>query len=276
MPPTLRSSVIEQLDDDEILLARSNDTVVGAMVWRLGQDKTAFIWFPVVAPEAPVDPDQIYAALLQTVAQKADDCDAWFTQCLLNQTDTDRKQQLLANGFEDIATLRTLQRQSGFSLLKIPSGKVQPVSMPFRNPADQERMANLIERVRIGSLDCPKISMAQTGTEAIQSHWTDDTTHWRFYQLDGEDVGVLLASTADSMLSIDYMGVIGPARGQGIGIEIIKDAIATAEANELDIEVSVDTANQPASRIYAASGFETIRYLDVIGRLHPDRRFKKP
>ena len=279
MPPALSAPTIVQLADDEILIARSGDStdsqIAGALVWRLGEDSTAYVWCPVASPDVvrgnAALAESVYRGLLSEVIRLADHNNSWFSQCLLGSSRIAERNTMLQNGFDHIASLRLLRREfrSSLTATHVSANTVEVHMVDL--PADTGRMASLLEATWQHSLDCPQVNGHRTGVEAVNFRTIDETRCSRIYHQNGIDIGILTTSHNDKWLSVEYMGVVPSARGKGFGKHIIEDAIQIAAAQKLGVELSVDAANEPACRIYSELQFATKRRLEVLGRFHPDR-----
>ena len=74
----------------------------------------------------------------------------------------------------------------------------------------------------------------------------------------GVDVGCLLIADwpQNDQWELIYMGVVPEARGRGYGVAVVRQAQWLAGcAGRQRLVLAVDTANEPAMRVYAAAGF---------------------
>jgi len=267
---SVKPAAFEELADDEILVARHVADIAGTLAWRLSSDLTAFVWCPVVDDRFLADRETIERQLLGEMIRRADSANAWFAQCLLTPTSERQHDVMLANGFQHIALLRSLSWQPGE--IRSPHKTDDSLTVHVYDPAcDRHRLIDLLEATWVESLDCPILNGHRTGAEAVQSHDSGDTSLWRIFRTDDRDVGLVLMSKNDSGLSVDYTGVVPDVRGRRIGRQIIQYVLDVARSDGLAVQLSVDTANEPAVRIYESLGFETDRYLEVLGRFHPSR-----
>jgi len=88
--------------------------------------------------------------------------------------------------------------------------------------------------------------------------------HWWLAELDGTPVGALVATVSESTGGpdgsyVDYIGVIGLARGRGVAKGLLRTVIADAAARDRDrvgLEVDADSPTG-ADRLYRGMGWET-------------------
>jgi len=88
--------------------------------------------------------------------------------------------------------------------------------------------------------------------------------HWWLAELDGTPVGALVATVSESTGGpdgsyVDYIGVIGLARGRGVAKGLLRTVIADAAARGRDrvgLEVDADSPTG-ADRLYRGMGWET-------------------
>jgi GNAT superfamily N-acetyltransferase len=85
-----------------------------------------------------------------------------------------------------------------------------------------------------------------------------DPDRWMIVRKQDADVGLLLLADepAGNAWELVYMGVVPAARGQGLGVAMIRRAQWLAgQARRSRLTAAVDAANWPAVAAYAAAGF---------------------
>ena len=172
----ISTTTFADLDNNEILVAvadshdanpqTTGSSIAGALVWRLSDDLTAFVWCPVVDPQFSDHSAAIERELLNELARRTDRSDAWFSQCLLEPTADRERSVLLANGFEHIAHLKSL-RWTAASNPDVGLPEDDLISRSYDPVTDRHRMARLIESTWIDSFDCPKLNGRRTAEEAM-------------------------------------------------------------------------------------------------------------
>jgi len=71
---------------------------------------------------------------------------------------------------------------------------------------------------------------------------------------EGEPAGVLKVVVEDNFMHLAEIGLMPEHQGQGLGTQIIKDVLATADQEALPVELQVFSAN-PAWKLYERMGF---------------------
>ncbi|MEX2286496.1 MAG: GNAT family N-acetyltransferase [Planctomycetaceae bacterium] len=258
---------------DGLLLAEENGKAVGAALYVLQPDNTAFVWPPVCARDDGTQPirDALYAEL----CRRADAADAWLSQCLVEVDDSAEREALDRNGFSHLADLSYMER---LLELRCPAARGLNFRTTTYDPSNRERFASVLEHTYRDSHDCPGLSGKRTAIEALASHQTVgsfDPLRWKLYEIDGRDVGVLLINDHPDQdaLEVVYMGVVPEARGHGFSREMLLDGIREAQtAGRRSLLLAVDRRNTFARNVYEDLGFREIDVRSVHVRAHPSRR----
>ena len=247
---------------DGLFLAEQNGEPAGAGLTVVQSDGTAFVWPPAVSVSE--GSDLVADAIIEAICREMNRQDAWIGQCLL-ESDADRDRQVLSrNGFPYLLDLLFLQRLLSDSLP--PRKRISLQAASYNSESDDHRLASLLERTYVGTLDCPELNDARTGEDALESHRSSGNFNpllWKRYADGNDDVGVLLMSEHPDQgaWEIVYMGIVPEARGRGYGRIMILDGLHDARsAGAESVFVSVDSRNSHALRIYYDLGFfETTR-----------------
>jgi len=264
----------DRLSLDGLLVAESDGETVGVIFYYLHEDRTAFVWPPIVVGRVPVA--TVADALLQDLIKRIDAADAWLGQCLLASDDAIGREAMSRNGFTHLADLHYLERPLNRPL---PSGRrIELESDVFHPENDAERLAKLLERSYQGTLDCPELNGMRTGIEAIDSHRVSgefQPSQWKIYRHRNQDVGLILLNSHpdQNAWELVYMAILPEARGVGYGRDILLAALSDAKAaGQFSIILAVDGRNHPARRIYEDVGFSELEVRAVHARFGEIRK----
>jgi mycothiol synthase len=253
-----------ELDPAGVLVARSGDRLIGAMVAAPVPGAAAAVWPPQVEPGVPV-------AIADELAARAT---AWLrdrkvklAQVLLAPEDVGLADPLLRAGFRHTTTLQYLRHS-----LDIPTGLLAARERLSYTPfpdADPAAFAAVLGRTYEGTEDCPEISNARTAAEALAGHQAGgfDPATWWLASLSGEPAGVLLVNRSPDGegLEVAYVGVVPERRRRGFGREMCVKALLEAKAaNEECVSLAVDARNRPARELYRRLGFEPHETREVL------------
>ncbi len=134
--------------------------------------------------------------------------------------------------------------------------------------ATRDRLAAIIEKTYVGSLDCPAVDGFRTINDVLDGYaatGVHDPNRWRIVSAKLSphgaliDVGcVLLAEQPlTGQWELMYMGVVPAARGRGWGLEIVRHAQWMAwTGGAKSLVLAVDLANEPGVRMYQMAGFQ--------------------
>jgi ribosomal protein S18 acetylase RimI-like enzyme len=214
----------------------------------------------IISPPRPSDtqlPATIRELLVQIVA-KLPRQNVRLVQVFLRK-DRDADESLLVDAhFNCAATLVYLVSLSGTFPAARPD---EDVEFLVYTPSLHERLAQVIERTYVGSLDCPAVGHVRSIKDVLEGYRTVgvfDPARWMIVRRGGGDVGCLLLAddAASNQWELTYMGVIPAARGQGVGAAIVRHAQwLTGQAGRERLVLAVDANNEPAIVVYAAANF---------------------
>ncbi|MGE5195230.1 MAG: GNAT family N-acetyltransferase [Deltaproteobacteria bacterium] len=275
---TLAAVGRREMSLDNLLVALDGDRIVGTVLAVLRPGGAAFLWPPVVQPEAATA--DVASALLEAVASRIEAQGAQFLQCLLDPADAAGREALNRGGIPYATDLILLSRSLVETGPNSPggsfsgAGRLQPVDREglcaeCYSPESHAAFSRLVERTYVGTLDCPVLAGVRGGEESLEAHRATGQfvpNAWRLYREAGEDVGVLLLAEHPERdaWEVAYLGVIPEARGRGFGRAILYDGLALARrSGRSTIEIAVDAANAPALRLYRRLGFSDIRRFAV-------------
>lgn len=203
-------------------------------------------------------PEEVLQA---AVRQMAHEGTLALLQCLLAPGDQARARILERGGFRRLARLAYLERPNKPPSSSPPSALPPECRLEAWSPRDTALMIWLLERTFIDTLDCPGLSAMRQGADILAGHMhagDGDTRHWRVLYMHDVPVGALLLSpcTAADSVDIIYLGLAPEARGKGLGTLMLTHGLHHAATLGLrDVQLAVDTANEPAVRLYRRAGF---------------------
>ena len=256
-----------------LLIADVATNVAGATYHYFSDDRTCWLWGPVIQQPYSISPDDIGAAMIAHITTEADREGAWLTQCLLNERESLTTRLLLANGFTHIADVDILRRTvDDLDLVPPPAADVT-----FRSwqKSSHREFASLLERTWIDSFDCKPLLNKRNGNDALFSHATQtegsQSELWNLMYVNNQPAGVLLLShSADdctAAMDVVYMGIVPEFRGKSLGLTLLRHALQTAiNRSAQSIQLAVDTANIPARRVYDSFHFQAVQRIYCLGR----------
>ena len=238
-----------------IFVAKRSEKIVGATWCQVLPGHTAAVWPPrLEVDEAQGTLGQLYDAATRYLTTRQ----VRLAQCLVDTDCSPDAQALREAGFEYAADL----------LYMVSTRDAFPESRPSRQleyepyvPANQQRLASLVQRTYRDTLDCPALDGVRSlqdvldGYEATGEH---DPGRWLYIRTKTADVGCLLLADhpREKQWELIYMGLVPEARGHGWGLEATRYAQwLTGQAQRDRLVLAVDAANRHAVRSYAAAGF---------------------
>lgn len=247
------------------------DALVGIAGWQTLPGRTASLWLPRLAPhESESTADAVFAALVAGV-----DADGVRIAQLLLEAPSAGDQALLAShGFAFLTGLLYMAcPQDAYPTAPTAA------SLTFEPycEANHARLKAIIEETYRGTLDCPQLNDVRDVDDVLSGYRTNglfDPGRWLLATRDGRDVGCLLLADypADGNIELVYMGVVPPARGDGLGVAIARHAGWVARSmGRRHVVVAVDAANAPAVRMYAKAGFLLVDRREVYLRVFAER-----
>lgn len=270
---------------DGLLIAESEGAVVGAILYVLQQDGTAFVWPPGVSAKS--EKTGIADLLLCELVARIDRAGAWIGQCFVDPWAEEDRATLARNGFRSLTDMRFLIRRfDGIepeALLAPCTGELDrstlerpdPEVVTFEPQVNEGRFARLLERTYVQTRDCPELEGTRSGEQALVGHrmsGSADPQQWRLYRWLGRDAGVLLMNDHPSqdLWEVVYMGVAPEFRGKGLGRHMLLQGLHAARGAERSgVMLAVDCRNKYADEIYASLGFVETAKKSVYIRVPP-------
>lgn len=259
-------------------VALRNDRLLGVLLQIPQPGRIAFVWPPVIASyESRASAELAENLLFQSAARYADDAGLQYSQALLPEGDHAIPTSLGRNGYRLQTTLLVMERELDAQLSLLPATDL--VFESYReDPSGEEqsrRVAILLQRTFLGTLDCPTVTRHRSGKDALARHLTGGSAslrHWFIVQSFGRDVALLmlLKEEGGTHWEIDYFGVVPEARGHGYGREIVAWGLIAAQVRgALQMRAVVDSENHYAINTYADCGFRSQSQRTVLLRTHP-------
>lgn len=280
LPPSQRreiATVLLQVDDppelaNEALYIVQRDGRIYAAAWGQRQSgNIAVFWPPRFA--GPADPI-IANRLAEQVVQKLDETAIEMTQLLIAPGDEDIAAVVRIVHFRQLAQLRYLTCETARFPLERPKSELEFVTY---NGTMRGRLKRLIERSYEQTLDCTDLNDVRDVDNVItgyQATGVYQPGNWHIARAGGDDVGILLLADHPNAKhwELMYMGLVPEVRGRGWGRQIAQHAQWLAgRAGVERIVLAVDSANEPAVKMYQSTGFEMWDARDVYVRFPPQR-----
>jgi mycothiol synthase len=282
LPPESRGPLLDAMANagkhplgalDALLVAVEGDDLVAATWAQPSPGKAAALWAPEWDRKRPKDAQVAEAALVAAAAQACDAAGVAMTQTLFEVSNDARIASVLAAGYYKIATLQYLGRSIRGADRKATGGPHKAAgdnlaatggdALTFEpySPREHTRLKRLLMATYIDSLDCPGLETYRDLDDVLAGYRATgiyDPRHWLMASCEGEDVGVVLVAEhpGTDQAELIYMGLTPQARGRGLGMRLVQQAIAEAAAIGVDqLMVAVDEGNSPARRVYELAGF---------------------
>jgi ribosomal protein S18 acetylase RimI-like enzyme len=234
-----------ELDATNLLVARHNGAIVGAVFCQALPGAVAVIWPPQAAGDDPSVEDALTAAALRHVAGvKA-------VQAFLPPEEAGRAGPLVRAGFRLAARVWQMRREKPAAPARPAIRGVRLVPYPDCDPAE---FLQILMRSHDDSLDCPELHGARTPEEVLAGYrdCAPDPARWWLARDGADPVGVLILGADE----LSFVGVVPDRRGRGVGRALVEAAGSVGS-------VTVDSRNAPAVQLYRSVGFAVAGARDV-------------
>jgi GNAT superfamily N-acetyltransferase len=244
-----------RLIDARTHIVAVEDGRVTGTIGVLSQPGRVGLVFP---PELDRASPAVPGALIDAAVRRLEKADAAFAQLTLPPQDAHSADLFLQHGFSLLTDAIVLERPATAALSEAGSPSLQAVACD--READSGGLAGLIARINHGTLDCPELDVLRSASDVLaahRSHSPAPRARWRRYELAGNDVGIVLGTTADDAeaLEILFFGVVPEHRGKGLGRKLL-DAYLREEASQhLPVRAGMDSRNHFAQSVYEGCGF---------------------
>ncbi|MAT13916.1 MAG: hypothetical protein CMJ46_01445 [Planctomyces sp.] len=260
------SAVLEAEERGELqlqglYLAEEDGTDVGACLTLTQQDRSAFVWPPVVLDSA--NWQRVGSALLREIEQWQRDAGIVYAQAMLDPESLDEQSLLEKNQFEPLAQLFFMECPLNEEPAQEPQLKREADcrATSLAELDDRELFERTLERTYEETLDVPQFNLMRTGKESLDSHRQNgpfDPELWFLYSIAEEPAGLILLRDfeIDNKWEVAYMGVVPEHRGSGLGSYMLQESINRCRARgRAAIFLAVDSRNHYALEIYRRLGF---------------------
>lgn len=244
-----------RLDLDGLFLARRGERLVGAAWGQVIPGRTAFCWPPCLTQDEP----EMTASLLQSaVDQYLDSRRVSVVQAVLAQRAITDAARLVRAGYHHLADLDYLLCGADQFPEKEPACDFR---MEIAPQDDLERIAQLVARTYLGTLDCPGLDDLRPITDILTGYRETGTFRpdwWWLARSDDQDVGCLFMADhpEHDFCELMYMGLVPEARGRGWGVQMTRSAQwSLHRVDRQRMLLAVDDENWPAMDVYAKTGF---------------------
>lgn len=251
-----------------LLEARAGNETVGATLAVIQPGRTALVYQPRLQGNAPLETRQLLLAAREQFLQTNH---IRLAQEVLPLDATDDATAAQGDGFNICVELLYLTADQTSFPTSSPIGVLE--FEPYQS-SEKARLADLLTRSYIGTLDCPEINGVRSAIETLDGYATSSDNNpplWGTLRHQSEDVGCLIMSRhADASAELVYVGLIPEARGRGWSHPAIAWAKWLARQAECClISVAVDERNTPARKVYAVTGFTQFDARRVMLRVMP-------
>jgi ribosomal protein S18 acetylase RimI-like enzyme len=245
------------LAGESLYVALRGERLCGAAWGQRQSGNIAVFWPPqLVAGENPRTAEQLASA----VVRRLDETAVEMTQVLTQSRDAEVARVLTHVGFHHLADLLYLTCEAE----RFPPERPASCELTFLTyeASLRDRLAQLIERTYVGTLDCTALNGARHIDHVITGYQATGVfrpQNWLIVRVSNVDVGVLLLADHPQLghWELLYMGLVPEARGYGWGRQISQHAQWLARRAAVErIVLAVDAANEPALRMYRGTGFE--------------------
>jgi mycothiol synthase len=240
----------------ELFAAVAAGRLVGAL-WVEPQPGRAVVFSRPQLVEGQGKPTAV--ALLKAAAEHATLSGAVLLEALLESDASEDLERFVAAGFEHACDLLYLVCQAKVfpSAARVPAPELE---FAVVKPADDARLAEIVDRTYEGTLDCPRLNHVRSSEEVLTGYQTVGSfsrERWFIVRSEAHDIGCLLLADhpQTNQWELVYMGLVPEARGRGWGVGITRHAQWLARhAGRERMVLAVDAANAPAVAMYERAG----------------------
>ena len=254
-----------------ILGASRAEKLAGAILMLTQPGRTAIVWPPrLVAGEPKETGQELLRAGVTHLRQRG----TRLLQALLPAAVGADAESLAAAGFQHASDLLYLVCLADHFSTHPPYSDLQfePYSATLHT-----RFAQLVDATYEDTLDCPAVNGVRHVDDVLQGYKATghfNPERWFMVRHQGEDVGCLILTDYPDHATWEliYLGLSPAARGRGWGAGIVRHALWLAgQASRTRLVLTVDAANEPALRMYAAAGFQVCDRMSAYIRILDDK-----
>ena len=247
----------------DLFLACRGAEAIGAVAALRMPGQLSLFWPPrIVESEDAAMRQKLAAELIASTLQAQAREGVALAQAMLAADDD--PQPFVAAGFTHLAQLIYLQT----SREAFPQQPPQRVSFEPLAAEDEDRFRRLLAGTYEQTLDCPGLHRVLS-VDATLAGYRGQASYepglWFIARHAGQDVGCLiLAAHSPDLWELVYMGLVPDARGQGLGQDLVAQALWLAGQQQASVlALAVDAANAPALAAYGRFGFAPFDELAV-------------
>jgi ribosomal protein S18 acetylase RimI-like enzyme len=264
-------------DPPRLFVGRRQGRIVAALLAQRLTPRTAAVWPPEVAVRwRRAD---LAAAVIRAAVAAFDAAGVRLVQALVDAVAEPRAAaDLERGGLPRVTDLAYLARDTS-PAVSIPRIAARMDWITY-TASSHDLFADALESSYADSLDMPELDGVRSLDDLLILHRAAGRfrpDRWLVGTVRGEPEArafLVLSEPPDRPAwEVSYLGLSPQARGRGLGRAAIAHAIDLARGHASRLELAVDVRNQPARRLYRATGFITfdrravhLRRLD----LHPD------
>ncbi|MCS6852903.1 MAG: GNAT family N-acetyltransferase [Gemmataceae bacterium] len=245
-----------ELDPSGLLVARTGQGLLGAMLCQRLPGASGLVWPPQVLPNPAqrlVEDDLVVHA-----TRYLGDGGTRLAQALLPVGVAFGGDSLTRNGFRQVTSLCWMRHDLRWGCSHLEG---EEKLHWCRADDDLDLFAQTLEATYLQTLDCPELNGIRTISQVLEGHRAQarhDLSRWWLARYEDEPVAVLLLAESEDLeeWEVLYVGVVPQARRRGFGRELMKRALGEARAAHAKaLTLSVDTRNRPAWELYVQLGF---------------------
>jgi ribosomal protein S18 acetylase RimI-like enzyme len=220
----------------------------------------------VVFATPPTSEDAVvsHAALIARASRDLATMGVDLAQVLIEPNEELARRAYLAGGYSFLAQLSYLERPlSGLGRVPHPHWPTD-VTVETYDPSRRSEMLAALQATYEQTLDCPGLRGLRRVDDILSGHEGTgcfDPDLWSVLRIDGAAVGVLMLnpSPANNTVELVYIGLAPPARGRGLGRQLLRHGLHRLEdRQERAMTLAVDDRNEPAIALYRGEGFRRI------------------
>jgi ribosomal protein S18 acetylase RimI-like enzyme len=237
-----------ELQASDVLVARRDGAIIGAVVASRVPGGVAVVWPPHSVDGDPSVEDELAGAALEHVAG------AKVAQAFLPPEEAGRATPLLRAGFRHVTRVWHLTAR-GRRMDRTASAPRQ-TTIQYRNCNRSAFHATLV-RAHDDSLDCPELHGVLSPDEMLAGYrdTAPDPAGWWLAIAEHRPAGVLLLNGDQ----LTFLGVVPEWRGRGVGRRLLDLALERAA----ELTLIVDARNTPAIQLYQSAGLEVVGAREV-------------
>jgi len=276
LTPPLRDELIASVLDDErrgrvdlsgLWIARrggwGGDRLAGALLTQKLAGRAAAVWPPEV--RAGWSRGAIAAKLVHDALEALRAEGIAIVQAVLDETADPRNAlDLTRGGMPRVTDLIFMRRDAASPWT--PPGRAEGPRLRWRglDEAGEAVFCKTLAATYRGSLDMPELEGARSLGDVLAGHRAAGEFNpglWRLGTLPDhpDPVAALIVAPVPTREAVEivYLGLVPEARGRGLGAEVVAQArdLALADGRTPTLELAADARNQPALKLYRATGF---------------------